>query len=250
MRRRRRFFLILLRVLLTLVLASGVYAALQLKNIADDVRAESSLRTTLRESVFVLPAAAPADGDAHECPVDFTALRESCPGAVAWLSGCGGAIDTPVVQGQDNIYYLDHLADGTPNLLGAAFLDQNNAPRFSDDQSFIFGHCSGDGGGVFAPLLSYRDAGFLSEHPAFTLHTPHGCFRAEVFAAFSAGEDEYPYICEFPHAGDWLRFTQFLRPYARTAETPLTPGDRVLTLGTCTPDGGARFVVCSKLSPL
>ena len=73
----------------------------------------------------------------HTCPVDFEALRARCPDAAAWLTGCGGAIDTPIVQGVDNIYYLEHLPDGTRNRLGAAFLDSRILPTISRFYSAI-----------------------------------------------------------------------------------------------------------------
>lgn len=250
MRRTRRVLLALLRALLTLALAAGVFAALRLRHVSRQVRDEAALRSALHGAVFTRPAG--GNAPVHECPVDFAALRESCPGAVGWLSGCGGEIETPVVQGTDNTYYLDHLADGTPNLLGAAFLDCRNASRFSDDQSLVFGHHMDGGGGVFAPLLYYRQADYAAAHPAFVLHTQSGCYRAEVFAAFAVEESEYPYTLEFARADAWLQFTEFLRARSEIeTQVPLAPADRVLTLCTCSAKADrVRFVVCTKLVPI
>ena len=51
--------------------------------------------------------------------VDFEALRAVNPRTVAWLQSQDGEIDYPVVQGDDNSYYLSHLIDGTENRNGS-----------------------------------------------------------------------------------------------------------------------------------
>lgn len=207
------------------------------------------------------PAAGPganADAEAgqkrpvHVCPIDFAALRARYPDVTAWLTGCGGAIDTPVVQGADNAYYLEHLPDGTRNRLGAAFLDSENQPSFTDDQSFLFGHHMDTGGGVFSPLLNYQDAGYWQEAPNFILHTPDGCYSAGVFAAFVIQERAYPYQREFSSADAMRSFLNEVcaRSQIETSVHP-APGDRVLTLCTCTSKtNDLRYVVCTRLVPL
>lgn len=188
----------------------------------------------------------------HVCPIDFSALRARYPDVTAWLTGCGGEIDTPVMQGADNAYYLEHLPDGTRNRLGAAFLDSENRPSFTDDQSFLFGHHMDAGGGVFSPLLHYQDAGYWREAPRFILHTPDGCYAAEVFAAFVIQERAYPYEREFSSAGAMRTFLNeaCARSQIETSVHP-APGDRILTLCTCTSKtNDLRYVVCTRLAPL
>lgn len=197
-------------------------------------------------------AGAAQDMPVHICPVDFAALRARYPDVTAWLTGCGGAIDTPIVQGADNAYYLEHLPDGTRNRLGAAFLDSENRPSFIDDQSFLFGHHMDTGGGVFSPLLNYQDAEYWREAPAFILHAPDGCYSAEVFAAFVIQERAYPYQREFSSAGAMRTFLNEVcaRSQIETSVHP-APGDRVLTLCTCTSKtNDLRYVVCTRLVPL
>lgn len=282
-RKGRAAYRALLWLLLAALLSVAVFAGARLWRIArDSARADRLLwemRRTALVSASSVPAREPsgpppaADASAqdapsqempaqengadspapsHRCPVDFGALRAQYPDVVAWLTGCGGAIDTPIVQGADNQYYLDHLPDGTQNRLGAAFLDSENNPAFSDDQSFLFGHHMDAGGGVFSPLLEYRDAAYGRAHPAFALHTPEGCWSAEVFAAFVIEERAYPYQRDFSSAQAMQSF--LTEVCARSEFSPPVrpaPGDRVLTLCTCTSKtSDLRYVVCARLTPL
>ena len=145
MPRGKRAYRVLLWAVLAALLALAAFAGWRLWRVYGDAARAAQLAREMQQTA--VPAAgesaAGTDGaemPAHACPVDFETLRRDYPAVTAWLTGCGGDIDTPVAQGADNIYYLDHLPDGTRNMLGTAFLDSANSASFSDDQSFIFGH--------------------------------------------------------------------------------------------------------------
>ena len=71
--------------------------------------------------------------------VDMEALRNVSPDILGWLTGPGTEIDYPFAQGEDNEYYLTHLADGSGNRNGCLFVDCGNSSDFSDDNTIICG---------------------------------------------------------------------------------------------------------------
>lgn len=183
MPRGKRAYRVLLWAVLAALLALAAFAGWRLWRVYGDAARAAQLAREMQQTA--VPAAgesaAGTDGaemPAHACPVDFETLRRDYPAVTAWLTGCGGDIDTPVAQGADNIYYLDHLPDGTRNMLGTAFLDSANSASFSDDQSFIFGHHMDTGGGVFAPLLRYQKQEYFEKkshvHAAYARRLLHG----------------------------------------------------------------------------
>ncbi|MCL2158106.1 MAG: class B sortase [Oscillospiraceae bacterium] len=58
----------------------------------------------------------------------------------SWLSVYGTNIDYPVVQGPDNMKYVNTNAEGLYSLSGAIFLDYANNKDFSDFNSILYGH--------------------------------------------------------------------------------------------------------------
>ena len=67
--------------------------------------------------------------------INFRALQEVNPDVIGWIYRPDTTINYPVVQGDDNAYYLKHLADGTENRNGCPFLDVQNRltiPSFTD----------------------------------------------------------------------------------------------------------------------
>ncbi len=186
--------------------------------------------------------------------VNFTALREQGPEVAAWLTLPDTAIDYPVAQGQDNEYYLTHLYDGTENKAGCLFLDYGNATDFSDRNTVIYGHNMRDGS-MFAALLQYAGQDYYNAHPNMLLVTPEGGFLVELFTAFEASPDEAggaasPWAMGWAGEQDYAAWLADMRGRSLfESGVSVSPGDRVLTLSTCTGSGSSRFVVMGRLIP-
>lgn len=82
----------------------------------------------------------PDEDDTVWPEVDFAALREINPDIVAWIYIEGTKINYPIVQGEENSYYLKHLFSGEWNGSGCIFLDFRNDASFADRHSIIYGH--------------------------------------------------------------------------------------------------------------
>lgn len=206
------------------------------------------------------PTAAPAPDAAPELSpepaperpeVDFAALSEINSDAAAWLICEGTELSCPVVQGEDNEYYLTHLFDGTPNASGCLFLDSRAEGGFGARHSIIYGHHMKDGS-MFAALDGYKEQEFYEEHPALLLLTPEGDFEAEVFSACVVPTSSDVWRLDFADEADFASWLSSIAASSAitTALTP-SPTDRVLTLSTCSYEyDNARLVVHTILRPL
>ncbi|WP_273234609.1 hypothetical protein [Ileibacterium valens] len=67
-----------------------------------------------------------------EDPLSFNQLIAMNPDVMAWLTIDKTHIDQPVVQGDDDMEYLNKGADGKPSLSGAIFLSSQDQSDFSD----------------------------------------------------------------------------------------------------------------------
>jgi len=72
--------------------------------------------------------------------VSFEELRTINSDVFAWLTVYGTNIDYPVVQGRDNMRYVNTNAMGEYSLSGAIFLDYQNSKDFSDFNNILYGH--------------------------------------------------------------------------------------------------------------
>lgn len=189
-----------------------------------------------------------AFGTANASKVDFDSIWRTCPDAVGWIELEDSAIDYPVVQGDDNEFYLHHLADGTPNETGSIMMDSVNAADFSDTVTILHGHHMRSGA-MFGNIVYYDDEEYYKKHSYIKLYTPSGDYDVAVFAAFSVNGYTFRYPTSFADEGEFNRFIRkalSATPYKTDIEVGY--GERILMLSTCTYSfEGERYIVLGKI---
>lgn len=168
--------------------------------------------------------------------VDWDRMKEEYPAICAWLIVPGTGISTPVVQGEDNSFYLTHTAAGADNYLGAIFLDYENSPEFTDFNSIIYGH-STDDGTMFTPLDKFKDESFFNEHDTIWLLTPEHDYRCDVlaFSEVTSASDVYTIAADESQRG---RIIDSILAGALWSRDLYDDRQHLLTLSTCDLDYG------------
>jgi len=182
--------------------------------------------------------------------MDFSYLSAVNEDVVAWITAEGLPIDLPVVQGEDNDYYLTHRFDRELNRLGTLFVDLHNSADFSDKNTVIYGHNMNDGS-MFASLVNYKSQEFYNDFPTLDLFTPQGDFTIEIFAGHLADGND-PFIqFDFKDDMDFMTYITTLKVIS-TFESPvqISTEDQIITLSTCTEEfDNARYVLYGRLVP-
>lgn len=172
------------------------------------------------------------------------------PDACAWLYGQGASLHYPVVQGEDNEYYLNHLLDGTRSACGCLFVDAGASAGFSDRVTIVYGHNMNDGS-MFGTLDAYKSQEAYDAHPEMQLLTPEGNYRVELLAGMVTDPSDAVY--------GGLTTEEEVAAYVESALARSTfqtraayaPGDRLLALSTCSYEtDDSIFLVIGRLSPL
>ena len=158
---------------------------------------------------------------------------------VAWITIDGTNIDYPVMQGDDNVKYLNTDPFGRYSLSGSIFLDSRNSPDFSDDYSLVYGHHM-EYGRMFGALDDFFNSSYLNSHSSGTLivgKNAEKIYDLTVFAALRASaKDETVFD---PGKGD---IRQFIKDNCENYTAD--PGRRILALSTCAEsDSVTRTVV-------
>lgn len=195
---------------------------------------------------------APFQGDpAHMAllgAIDLHALRQVNPDVIGWIYIPDTGIHFPLLQGQDNSYYLEHSWDGRSNVLGSIYLECRNDPALTDFNTIIYGHNIA-GGEMFAPLHNYSSEDYRSGHPYIYILTDGGIFRYEIFASYLADVNSPTYGLSFHQSATRESFLAFALESSQisTGIVP-DPTDRILTLSTCTGRGyEQRRVVMARM---
>lgn len=199
---------------------------------------------TLPDPMYSSTAPTQMPDVSHWPQVDFIQLSEINPDVVGWICIDGTNINYPIVQGGDNDYYLTHLFDGSWNGSGCIFLDCRSNVDFSDSHSIIYGHNMKDGK-MFAGLMDYKAQAFYAEHPTALLVTPGAYYEIQFFSGYVT--DDADTAWELSPEEEWLEAVQ-MKSYF-TPEILPKPGDRIVTLSTCSYEFmDAKFVLHGYIS--
>jgi sortase B len=180
--------------------------------------------------------------------IDFESLQEINPDVIGWLYCPDTVIDYPVVQGEDNSYYLTHLYDGKKNSNGSIFMDYRGSADFSDVNTLIYGHHMKNGK-MFASLEGYKKQVYYDAHPALYLFTPDGNYEIQVFAGIVQSGQTAPPYTSFSDEAQYLELLASLNErstFKSDVEVPVFA--QLITLMTCTYDyQDARYYLVGKL---
>lgn len=178
--------------------------------------------------------------------VDMARLQQEVADVVAWIESPGTVINYPVLQCDNNDYYLTHLMDGSYNVNGSIFMDCNNAPDFSDPNTILYGHHMKTGA-MFASLMNYKESGFYEQHDHLYLTLPDGVYRLDLLCGAVVEPDD-PIYNIYPSA-DAISACMARSTFQSKLEQP-ADGTKIVTLSTCSYEhDDARYVVLGVLSP-
>ena len=170
-----------------------------------------------------------------------------------WLIAEDTILNYPVVQAEDNEYYLTHLFSGEQNKTGAVFMDCGNSRFFTDMCTWLYAHNRQDDT-MFAVIPSYADQAFFDSHPTMYLLTPYGDFLVELFACIRGNvtEAEKWHVKSFDGRSEFETYIQNIRSQSRvTSDTEVLWGDQLLAMSTCTNQvHEERYVLFGVLRPI
>jgi len=196
--------------------------------------------------------AQPGDGKAAVLGKFEPLLAENAD-TVGWIAIEGTGIDYPVVQADDNDFYLQRGYDGANNAAGSIFMDYRNAIDDNSEHAskwrntILYGHRMKNGT-MFAALKNYLDEHFFASHRLIEFDTLYGEMKWQVFAVYVT-DTSFDYIrTEFENDFQYMAFLASLQKKSMyPADVELTPADEILTLSTCDYSvADARLVVHAR----
>ena len=176
--------------------------------------------------------------------MDFVALREQNTDVLGWIVIPNTKVSYPLVQGEDNDYYLNHTWRKTRSVVGAIFMEQQSSADLTDFNTIIYGHRMNNRS-MFGRLLDYKKQSYWQDHPRFYITDDSGTHTYEIFAAYEPAVGSTPYCIRFSNDTEKQTFINYGLEHS-VIETGVVPEvtDRIVTLSTCTGNGHAtRWVV-------
>ncbi len=180
--------------------------------------------------------------DSNGILLDYSTLKKENKDLVGWIymPGFEKEINYPVMQAQDNEFYLDKDFYGNSSKAGSIFMDYRNNPADIDRNIILYGHAMFNLS-MFGNLMDYFKQ--EEEHSKITkiyLDLMNMRLEYEVFSTYLEHSSYNYRQVEFSNDSEYL---DFLKRIASRSEhnynIELSPKDKILTLSTC--DGNIMY---------
>lgn len=183
--------------------------------------------------------------------VDFEGLLGVNEDVVGWIYGEDTLINYPVLQGEDDDYYLHHSYDREESKSGSIFVEAKNRPQFADANTIIYGHHMKDKS-MFASLSYWGAQEYYEEHPVLWLLTPVQDYKIVLFSGYTTSATSETYTI-FPEKGEELNEYLAASKAQSDFQCELMPdgSERYVVLSTCAYNfNNARYVLHGILVPV
>ena len=169
-------------------------------------------------------------------------LQKENSDIVAWLEIEGSNINYPVLQGNDNDFYMTHNYKKEYSKDGALFLDKQYDWTLPSSNLLIYGHNNIGSREMFAELINYKKQSYYETHKKIKLTTNNEDAEYEIIAVFlskvyyKSEKNVFRYYY-FINAENEEEFNQYVQNSKKASlyniETTAEYGDQLLTLSTC-----------------
>lgn len=184
--------------------------------------------------------------------IDFNKLINKNPDTIGWIKVLGTDINYPVVQTNNNDFYLTHSFDKSYNKAGwifADYINKNLKNNELDKNTIIYGH-NRQNNSMFGTLSNVFKEEWLSnkENHYINFSTLNNNMVWEVFSTYTIEKEEYYIQSNFSSDEEYISFLNTIKNRSTYKyDVNISKEDKILTLSTCTNVGKGRTVLHAKL---
>lgn len=188
------------------------------------------------------------NADSDYLRVNFNELLEKNSDTVGWIKVDGTKVNYPIVQADDNDYYLSHAFDKNNNIAGWIFADYRVDFENFGKNTIIYGH-NMNNKTMFGSVPSMLKSSYLNNSSNYyiKISTPTCNTVWKVFSIYTIEPEVYYLKTNFRTES----FENFLNTIKGRSiynfGIDVTPDDKILTLSTCDNTGTKRVAVHAKM---
>ena len=239
---KKKLFNVVMRIIELIFLILLVYSSINIFKWYNNNKENKQIINEIAESVTI-------NEDTNEekkYKINFEELKQKNSDTVAWLKIENTNIEFPIVQANNNSYYLTHNFDKEYNVAGWIFADYKNKLDGTDRNIVVYGHNMRNNS-MFGSLKDVITEEWYNneENKYITFVTENEYQTYQVFSVYQIKTEDYYIKTEFKSN----EFTEFIDTITKRSKKyfgiNVSKEDTILTLSTCANNNKYRVVLHS-----
>ena len=239
---KKKLFNVVMRIIELIFLILLVYSSINIFKWYNNNKENKQIINEIAESVTI-------NEDTNEekkYKINFEELKQKNSDTVAWLKVENTNIEFPIVQANNNSYYLTHNFDKEYNVAGWIFADYKNKLDGTDRNIVVYGHNMRNNS-MFGSLKDVITEEWYNneENKYITFVTENDYQTYQVFSVYQIKTEDYYIQTEFKSN----EFTEFIDTITKRSKKyfgiNVSKEDTILTLSTCSNNNKYRVVLHS-----
>ncbi len=175
-------------------------------------------------------------------------LKSVNPDIYGYIHIDGTNISFPIVQGEDNEYYLNRAWNGDFLVVGSIYADYRADANIENNRNTVFyGHNMLDGN-MFNNVMLFRDEEIFNSK-LIEVYTFDGMYTYEPFSIFQTVYTYQYFRMEFSSDEDFVAFCEEMQSQSEhNKNMTFTGDDKIITLSTCTPSNDASSYYVGRIA--
>ena len=186
---------------------------------------------------------------------DIAALKETNGDIYAWITIPGTEVDFPILQAEEDDYYLNHTVEKTEGLPGAIYTNQVSGTDFKVPNTIVYGH-NMKNGSYFGQLHLYEDEEFFNNNREICIYLVDRKLTFEIIMASKFNDSYLPEAYLMENQVGVKQFLDELANYAPNDQSShfftgydMGKYNQIITLSTCVKGvEDERYLVVGRLA--
>ncbi len=174
--------------------------------------------------------------------IDINKFKKQYKNMKGYIEFPNTNISYPIMQGNDNSYYLNHLPNGENNKMGSIYLDYRN-DGFDDQNTVIYGHNFNDGT-MFSDLLKLD----YNKTKNYQIYTENEVIKVEIIGGYIADATKSVLPIKFNEKEFKSYLNMILENNLLDINFNVKGIDKIISLCTCSNDSNdERLIIVGKV---
>ena len=234
-------------IMLVVFICLLIFSSIKIINYIKDNRKNEEIIDEISKSITINDKIENNYQNESKYNIDFKTLKKTNPDMVGFLKVNGTDIETIVVQGKDNSFYLSHNFEKKYNSAGWIYADYRNNLDGTDKNIIIYGHNMRNNT-MFGTLKNILNKDWQENwyNRYITFITENEESTYEVFSVYQIEAEDYYMKTEFKDK-EFKTYADTMKARSRyNFDVDLNENDSILTLSTCANNNKYRVILHAK----